>query len=114
MGDQNLRVWPVDGDTYGDVIEYPANARTRLVPVEPGATGPANTDLVVTARSEPGTPVDDQDELGRHRLVDVLVVYPGQPTPSAVLASEQDRTTTVTAPPRTKTPAKAGAATDKK
>lgn len=96
MGDQNLRVWPVDGDSYGDVIEYPADVRTRLVPVEPGATGPANTDLVVTARSEPGTPVDEQDELGRHRLTDVLIVYPGQPTPDAVLSSEHDRRTTVT------------------
>ena len=96
MGDQNLRIWPVDGDGYGDVVEYPADAKYRLVPIEPGATGPANTDLVVTERGEPGTPVDDLTELGRHRLVDVLVVYPGQPTPAAVLSSEHERRTTVT------------------
>lgn len=95
MGDQNLRVWPIEDDGYGAVVEYPASAKSRLVPIEPGATGPANTDLVVTARGEPGTSVDDLEELGRHRLVDVLVVWPGQPTPTVVLDSERDRRTTV-------------------
>jgi hypothetical protein len=95
MGDQNLRVWPVDGDTYGDVVEYPAGASYRSVPIEPGASGDMNHDLVVTERREPGESVDDPRELGRHRMSEVLIAYPGQPTPDAVLESEHARRTTV-------------------
>lgn len=93
MADQNLRVWPVEGDTYGEVIEYPHGAKTRFEPHEPGQTGAMNTDLVVYTKDDER----EEHEIGRHTLADVLLVWPGQPTPDAVLASERDRLTTVSA-----------------
>lgn len=103
MGDQNLRVWPVDGDGYGEVIEYPPYAKYRMEPETPGATGDRKTFLVVYERDE--TADDGEHELGRHRSSDVLIAYSGQPTPPAVLEAEHGRRSTVTS--KSKTPARA-------
>lgn len=105
MGDSNLRVWPADGDTHGEVTEYPRYAKYRYEPHFPGATGPANTDLVVYERGEDGS---EDKELARHKLSDVLMALPGQPTPAAVLESEQDRRVTHTSKPTKATGNKAG------
>jgi hypothetical protein len=47
MGDQTLRVWPIEGDTYGDVQEFPRYAKYRMEPQYPSAAGDANHDLVI-------------------------------------------------------------------
>jgi hypothetical protein len=78
MADTNLRVYPTTVD--GDMIEYPAGVGYRPEPIEPGATGDANHDLVVYDKHDldsDGRP----KELGRHRMDEVLIVYPGQPSP---------------------------------
>lgn len=111
MGDQNLRVWPVEGDSYGEVSEYPRNAKYRMEPHFPGATGAEQTDIVIFERDSTAT--DGENELGRHTLSEVLLVYPGQPTPPAVAESEDARRNTVTSG-RKKTPTKVGATVDKK
>lgn len=111
MGDQSLRVWPVKDDTYGDVIEYPRNAKYRMEPHFPGATGAKQTDIVVFERDDAAD--EGENELGRHTLSEVLLAYPGQPTPPAVEESEHERRVTVP-PARRKAPAKTSATVDKK
>lgn len=111
MGDQNLRVWPIEGDGYGEVTEYPRNAKYRMEPHFVGATGAKQTDLVVFERDDKAE--NGENELGRHTLSEILLVYPGQPTPPAVSESEDARRSTVTSG-RRKTPAKAGTVADKK
>lgn len=95
MADQNLRVWPVTDDGYGDVIEYPAYAKYRMEPHYPGAAGNENTDLVVFERTTDPDTSDGEKELGRHCVAEVLIAFSGQPTPLAVLESENERTATV-------------------
>lgn len=113
MGDQNLRVWPVDGDEYGDVVEYPRSAKYRKEPHFPGATGDKQHDLVVFLRDDSAE--DGENVLGRHSLADVLVAYAGQPTPAVVLDSEDGRRTTVAAGTKPSPKTKVGAGTpDKK
>lgn len=82
MGDQNLRVWPVQGDGYGDPIEYPRYAKYRKEPHYPGAAGDVNHDLVIYRRG-PETK-NEEEELGRHKLSEVIVAHAGQPTPVPV------------------------------
>jgi hypothetical protein len=77
MSDQNLRVWPVEGDSYGDAIEYPRYAKYRMEPHYPGATGPRHTDLVVYERDAQGT----EKVLGRHTVADVQIAFAGQGSP---------------------------------
>jgi hypothetical protein len=75
-----LRVYPVQSDGYGKVIEYPQYAGYRFEPHEPGLAGDSNHDLVVYRKPTPGTD-EETKELGRHRITDVLIVFPGQPSP---------------------------------
>lgn len=106
MGDQNLRVWPVKDDGYGDVIEYPAYAKYRMEPQYPGATGDKNTDLVVYERDD--TADNGERELGRHQSSEVLIAYSGQPTPTAVYDTETDRRSTETTTQKKTTPTTKG------
>jgi hypothetical protein len=85
MGDQNLRVWPVEGDGYGDVIEYPRYAKYRMEPNYPGAAGDANHDLVVYEKDEDG----EENELGRHHLTEYVVAFAGQPSPIPTAADPE-------------------------
>jgi hypothetical protein len=99
MGDRNIRVWPVSGEGYGDMVEYPPFAKYRMEPHHPGAAGDRHHDLVLYT-------VDDdrnEQELGRHVLTEVLVAWAGQPSP---FKSEG----TVSVKPAKKTPAKADSA----
>jgi hypothetical protein len=101
MADTNLRVYPVDGDGYGEPIEYPAGVGYRTEPIKPGATGDANHDLVVYDKRD----LDSDDrpkELGRHRMTEVLVVYPGQPSP--VTATSTDTSSPKAKSTKTSTP----------
>jgi hypothetical protein len=77
MADQNLRIYPVQGDGYGDAIEYPAFAKYRMEPDYPGAAGDKNHHIVVYELDDKREEV----ELGRHDLSDHLVVFAGQPSP---------------------------------
>jgi hypothetical protein len=83
MGDQNLRVWPVQGDGYGDVQEFPRYAKYRMEPHYPGAAGDANHDLVVYTVDD--TPERNENELARFQSTEVIVAYAGQPTPAPIL-----------------------------
>jgi hypothetical protein len=76
MGDQNIRVWPVEGDGYGDMIEYPRYAKYRMEPDYPGAAGDKNHELVVYTKDG-----DEETELGRHKLTENVVAFSGQPSP---------------------------------
>jgi hypothetical protein len=98
MGDQNLRVWPVEGDGYGDVIEYPRYAKYRMQPHYPGATGPRHTDLVVYEK----TAQQEEKVLGKHTVADVQIAFAGQgsPIPQAsdpALQGDRARNTPTTA-----------------
>jgi hypothetical protein len=88
MGDQNLRVRPWTGDGYGDLITYPKYAKYRMEPNYPGATGDANTTMVVYERDE--TADNGERELGRHELDKSLVAFANQPDPTP--PSEVDAT----------------------
>lgn len=110
MGDSGLRVWPIDGDSYGEVIEYPRFARYRMEPDAPGATGDAHHDLVVYEKDEAAE--DGERELGRHRMTDVIVAYAGQPTPAAVSTVTEDPTPAKSGSSKSST--KAGTPVDKK
>jgi hypothetical protein len=77
MADQNLRVYPVQGDDYGDAIEYPAFAKYRMEPNYPGAAGDKNYSIVIYELDEKR----EEHELGRHELSENLVVFAGQPSP---------------------------------
>lgn len=83
MGDQNMRVWPVEGDGYGEVQEFPRYAKYRMEPHYPGAAGDANHDLVIFTVED--TPERDETELARFRSTEVVVAYSGQPTPAPIL-----------------------------
>jgi hypothetical protein len=111
MGDQNLRVWPVQGDGYGNVQEFPRYAKYRMEPHYPGAVGDANHDLVVYTVDD--TPERNEDEIARFHATEILVAYAGQRTPGAIqdveLQREQAGRTKTTS-----TPAKAGTSTSKK
>lgn len=109
MGDQNLRVWPVEGDGYGDVQEFPRYAKYRMEPNYPGAAGDANHDLVVYQRDE--STENEENELARFHATDVIVAYAGQPTPGPILDAMNQRPTAGAS--RTSKP-KAGSAADKK
>lgn len=109
MGDQHLRIWETDGDTYGDVKEYPSYAKYRYEPQYPGATGPTQTDLVIFEKAE-----DGDREMARFQLDKILMAFPGQPTPDPVLAAERERRTTETSAPRKTVKAGSPASSDKK
>jgi hypothetical protein len=89
MGDQNLRVWPVEGDSYGDVQEFPRYAKYRMEPHSPGVAGDANHDLVVYTVED--TPERDERELARFRSTEVMVAFSGQPTPAPILGAMNAR-----------------------
>lgn len=82
MADGNLRVWPIEGDGFGDEIAYPKWTKYRMEPQFPGATGDVNHDLVIYEKDEQ----HEEHELARHKLTDVMMAYAGQPTPAAVTA----------------------------
>lgn len=111
MGDQNLRVWEVDGDTYGEEQSFPRHAKYRMEPQYPGASGDKNTDLVIYERDEAAE--NGENELARFTSSEVLVAFAGQPTPGPILDAANQ-------PPERKAPtaskAKAGTSTssDKK
>lgn len=80
MSNDNLRVWPVEGDGYGEMIEYPPFAKYRMEPHYGGATGDANHDLIVFAVST----IDgkrEETELGSHPMGECLIAFAGQPSP---------------------------------
>jgi hypothetical protein len=77
MADQNLRIYPVQGDNYGDAIEYPPYAKYRMEPNYPGAAGDKNYSIVLYELDDKR----EEHELGRHDLSDNLVVFAGQPSP---------------------------------
>lgn len=104
MSDQNLRVYPVEGDEYGEVQEFPRFAKYRMEPHFVGATGDAQTDLVVYEKDDSAE--DGERELGRFTSSEVLILFPGQRTPTGVDLAEDDNKRTPTATP---THAKAGA-----
>jgi hypothetical protein len=89
MGDQIMRVWPIEGDTYGDVQEFPRYAKYRMEPQYPGATGDANHDLVIyTVDDSVDQPVGqprNETELARFHATEVLVAYAGQSMPAPIL-----------------------------
>ncbi len=105
MGDHNLRVWPVEGDGYGEVIEYPRYAKYRKEPHYPGATGDANHDLVMYEKVG-----GKENELGRHAMGDILIAYAGESTPTAVAQYFDEKSKGST----TKSSRKAGTATNSK
>jgi hypothetical protein len=82
MADGNLRVWPIEGDGFGDEIAYPKWTKYRMEPQFPGATGDVNHDLVIYEKDED----HEEHELARHKLTEVMIAYAGQPTPAAVTA----------------------------
>jgi hypothetical protein len=83
MGDQIMRVWPIEGDTYGDVQEFPRYAKYRMEPQYPGAAGDANHDLVIYTVDD--TPERNETELARFHATEVLVAYAGQSMPAPIL-----------------------------
>jgi hypothetical protein len=94
MGDQIMRVWPIDGDTYGDVQEFPRYAKYRMEPHYPGAAGDTNHDLVIYTVDD--TPERNETELARFHATEVLVAYAGQSMPAPILHQLSQREESVT------------------
>lgn len=102
MGDQNLRVWTVEGDSYGKEQSFPRHAKYRMEPHYPGASGDKNTDIVIYERDE--SEKNGERELARFTSSEVIVAFAGQPTPGPILDAANQ-------PPERKPDSKAKAGT---
>ncbi len=99
MSDNGLTVYPIEGDGYGDPIEYAAGTRYRMEPHYPGAAGDVNHDLVLFTKDRE----HEEDEVARHKANEVLVVHAGEPTPPAVTAWFDRKAETTSKKPAGKT-----------